>query len=266
MPLIDIGANLAHESFIEDFDAVLMRAHDAGVHRVVVTGSDLESSQQAIDLAERHPGRLFATAGLHPHHASDWGAPLCELMQGVAAEARIVAIGETGLDYFRDISPRDAQKDAFAAQLAIAADNNLPVFLHQREAHADFHAILKDHLPQLPCAVVHCFTDSADALDDYLALGCHIGITGWICDERRGETLYNAVPAIPDDRLMVETDSPYLMPRSIRPRPKTRRNEPANLSYVVASIAAARGQSVDEVAAFTTANAKRFFGLPTNRG
>jgi TatD DNase family protein len=264
MSLIDIGANLAHESFTEDFDAVLARASAAGVHRMVVTGSDLDSSQNAIALAERYTGQLFATAGLHPHHASDWNERLSALMQSAAATQRIVAVGETGLDYFRDISPRPVQQEVLVAQLTIAAENSLPVFLHQRDAHADFRAVVQDYLPRLPRAVVHCFTDSASALDDYLAMGCYIGVTGWICDERRGAELYRAVASIPDDRLMIETDSPYLMPRTIRPKPRTRRNEPANLPYVLASVAAARDQSIDDVAALTTANAERFFGLATN--
>lgn len=261
MTLIDIGANLAHESFAVDFDAVLERATDAGVDRVIVTGSDLTSSQRAIELAACYPGQLFATAGLHPHHASDWEQTLATLMQEAAGQAQIVAIGETGLDYFRDISPRKTQQAVFAAQLEIAVEYAMPVFLHQRDAHADFLAILSDYLPRLPRALVHCFTDTAAALDDYLALGCHIGITGWICDERRGKALFNAVPAIPDDRLMIETDSPYLMPRTIRPKPKTRRNEPAHLPYVATGVAAARSQSVEQVAATTSANAARFFGL-----
>lgn len=261
MTLIDIGANLAHESFAEDFDAVLGRAAEAGVDRLIVTGSDQASSQQSIELASRYPGQLFATAGLHPHHARDWDQTLAGLMQEAAGHARIAAIGETGLDYFRDISPRESQQAAFTDQLEIAVEHGIPVFLHQRDAHADFVAILRDYLPHLPRVVVHCFTDTAAALDDYLALGCYIGITGWVCDERRGAALFDAISAIPDERLMIETDSPYLMPRTIRPRPKTRRNEPAHLPYVLASVAAARGQTPDQVAAFTTANAERFFEL-----
>ena len=166
-----------------------------------------------------------------------------------------------GLDYFRNYSPRDVQIKAFEAQLAIAVEKHKPVFLHQREAHADFRDVLKTFRDQLPAAVVHCFTDSRDALDDYLEAGCHIGITGWVCDERRGRDLYENVARIPDDRLMIETDCPYLMPRTIRPKPKTRRNEPANLPWVLQTVAEARGQSPEAVAAHTHANAARFFGL-----
>ena len=265
MELTDIGANLAHESFAEDLDAVLSRAQAAGVSRLVVTGSDLHSNRHAISLAERYPGLCFATAGLHPHHAEDWCSELEQLIRDSAAARQLVAVGETGLDFFRDIAPRGAQEKAFAAQLAIACEHDMPVFLHQREAHARFLPILREYLPALPRAVVHCFTDSRDALDDYLEAGCHIGITGWVCDERRGRDLYENVARIPDDRLMIETDCPYLMPRTIRPKPKTRRNEPANLPWVVDTIAAARGQSVEQVATLTHANAARFFGLDAPR-
>ena len=172
-----------------------------------------------------------------------------------------MALGEAGLDYFRDLSPRDAQKRAFVAQLELAEAHGLPVFLHQRDAHGDFLAILREHRPNLRACVVHCFTDTRAALADYLALDCHIGITGWICDERRGQHLVEAVVDIPADRLMLETDAPYLMPRTIRPRPKTRRNEPANLPYVVQAVAAARDETVAQTAAHTTATARSFFEL-----
>ncbi|MES1939193.1 Sec-independent protein translocase TatD [Salinisphaera sp. T5B8] len=261
MELTDIGANLAHESFADDLDDVLARAEAAGVRRLVVTGSDLDSSEAAVDLAGRYPGQCFATAGLHPHHARDWSPAHEQLMRDSARAQRLVAIGETGLDFFRDIAPRDAQERVFAAQLAVACDHGLPVFLHQRDAHARFLPILREHLPHLTRAVVHCFTDSAQALDAYLDAGCYIGVTGWICDERRGRDLYDNVARIPDDRLMIETDCPYLMPRTIRPKPKTRRNEPANLPWVAETVAAARDQSVAQVAALTHANAGRFFAI-----
>ena len=261
MQLTDIGANLAHESFTEDLDAVLERATNAGVTRLVVTGSDLESSRASLDLAQRYPGQCFATAGLHPHHATDWDAPLETLMRAAAADGRLAAVGEMGLDFFRDISPRSVQEDVFAAQLAVACDYQLPVFLHQRDAHERFLPILREHMADLPRAVVHCFTDDGAALDSYIEAGCYIGITGWVCDERRGRDLYDNVLRIPDDRLMIETDAPYLMPRTIRPKPKTRRNEPANLPWILESVSAARDQSMETVAALTHANAGRFFGL-----
>lgn len=262
MELIDTGANLAHESFTEDLGAVLDRAHAEGVVQLVITGSDAASSRAALDLARRYPGRLHATAGLHPHHAAAWSPGMAELLRVHAGQPECRALGETGLDFFRDIAPRGIQERVFAEQLAIACETRMPVFLHQRDAHARFLPILREYLPDLPAAVVHCFTGSGEELDAYLAQDLYIGITGWICDERRGRHLAELVERIPDHRLLIETDSPYLMPRTIRPRPKTRRNEPANLPYVVETLARARAQTPETVAAFTSANARRFFNLP----
>lgn len=261
-PLIDIGANLADPSFDADRNAVLERASGAGVQHIVVTGSSQASNETAQELIADHPQLLSATAGLHPHHASDWCAALHGQIDHLAAAGKLVAVGEAGLDYFRDLSPRDAQRSAFVAQLELAATHALPVFLHQRDAHEDFIAILREHRPSLPACVVHCFTDTRDALGDYLALNCHIGFTGWICDERRGKHLIEAVIDIPAGRLMLETDAPYLMPRTIRPRPKTRRNEPANLPYVLTAVAAARSETAKQTAEHTTATAREFFKLP----
>lgn len=258
--LVDIGANLAHDSFDADLDAVLERAAAAGVAQIVVTGSSADSNLKALDLARRHRGRLYATAGLHPHHAADWNDALAAQMRELATMSEVVALGECGLDYFRNFSSHDDQRRAFAAQLAIAAQTGRPLFLHQRDAHADFQAMLREHRPQLRAVVVHCFTDTQAALEDYLALDCHIGITGWICDERRGAHLIDAVRIIPDERLMIETDAPYLLPRTA-PKVNHRRNEPAYLVWVVRALAAARGQPEDVVAQATSAAARAFFGL-----
>ena len=263
MELIDIGANLAHDSFDADRDAVLARARAAGVVQLVVTGSSLDSTRHAIELARQHPGTLYATTGLHPHHASEWNDELAARFRELAAAPQVVSLGECGLDYNRNYSTPMDQRRAFAAQLQMAIDLRKPLFLHQRDAHDDFLAMLREHRPQLGAVVVHCFTDTRDALRDYLALDCHIGITGWICDERRGRHLIDAVADIGDERLMLETDAPYLLPRTA---PKAlvganRRNEPALLRYVLDAVAQARGQSADTVARLSTANARRFFAL-----
>ena len=262
MNLIDIGANLAHESFDADLPAVLTRAANAGVKRIVVTGSCLESSRQALAMARQYPGQLFATAGLHPHHAAEYGAAHRQLFTEHGQLPEVVALGECGLDYFRDLAPREAQRAAFADQLRIAVEAGKPVFLHQREAHADFLPMLREVRGELVDCVVHCFTDTAQALDVYLALDCHIGITGWICDERRGQGLIDSVGRIPVERLMIETDAPYLMPRTLRPRPKSRRNEPMHLPAVLAAVADARGEDVGELAQGLTTTSARFFRLP----
>ncbi len=259
--LVDIGANLAHDSFDDDRDEVLQRAADAGVSRIVVTGSSDESNEKAAQLAEKHPGVLWSTAGVHPHHASDYSDDSDALIRRLATGGRIVAVGECGLDYFRNFSPRDAQLAAFRAQLDIAAETGLPVFLHQRDAHDDFVEMLEPMLPKLSRAVAHCFTGEHESLREYLALGLYIGVTGWICDERRGTHLKDIVSIVPDDRLMIETDAPYLLPRTIEPKPKTRRNEPMYLPEVLRVVAEARGQSEAHVAKMTAENAVTFFGL-----
>ena len=259
--LVDIGANLAHDSFDDDRDEVLQRAADAGVSRIVVTGSSDESNQKAARLAEKHPGVLWSTAGVHPHHASDYTGDSDALIRTLAAAGSIVAVGECGLDYFRNFSPRDAQLAAFQSQLDIAAETGLPVFLHQRDAHDDFVEVLEPMLPKLSRAVAHCFTGEHESLREYLAMGLYIGVTGWICDERRGKHLQDIVSIVPDDRLMIETDAPYLLPRTIEPKPKTRRNEPMYLPEVLRVVADARGQTVAHVAKITTENAEGFFGL-----
>ncbi|MBN8736439.1 MAG: TatD family hydrolase [Xanthomonadales bacterium] len=262
MQLIDIGANLTHESFRRDFDAVLERARKAGVARMVVTGASRVGSEHALALAREHPGTLHATAGVHPHHAGDYGAETDALLRALAREPEVVAIGETGLDYFRDLSPRPAQRAAFEKQLAIAVELRMPLFLHQRDAHEDFLALLKAARDQVPAVVVHCFTDQRRALFDYLDLDCHVGITGWVCDERRGVHLRELVREIPANRLMLETDAPYLLPRDIRPQPPHRRNEPMYLAHICEVVAGLRGETLEVTATQTTANARAFFGLP----
>ena len=260
--LIDIGANLAHDSFDSDRDEVIDRALAAGIDRLILTGSSEASNQAACELALERPGQLYSTAGVHPHHASDYSDSSHEAIRGLLAREPVVAVGECGLDYFRNFSPREAQRDAFERQLSLAVDSGLPVFLHQRDAHADFVEILRPVLPRLSRAVAHCFTGQRDELRELLDLGLYIGITGWICDERRGHHLQDIVGMIPDDRLMIETDAPYLLPRSLVPKPKSRRNEPVYLREVLRVVAEARGQSEEEVAAATTRTAEQFFGLP----
>ena len=267
MHLVDIGANLTHESFDRDLDAVLQRAREAGVVQMVVTGASREHSPRALELARRHPGMLYATAGVHPHHATEYTDECDAQMRALQAHPEVVAVGECGLDYFRDFSPRPAQRKAFERQLQIAADlaaagTPKPLFLHQRDAHADFMAVMRNFDGRRGPAVVHCFTGSREEMFDYLDQDWYIGITGWLCDERRGAHLREIVRHIPANRLMVETDSPYLLPRTLRPMPKDRRNEPAFLPHIVDELARDRGEPVAATAAASTANARTFFNLP----
>ena len=261
MQLVDIGANLTHESFHHDIEAVLGRARSAGVAQIVVTGASREGSIQAHALAQAHPGYLYATAGVHPHHASEYDDATDELLRALHRHADVLAVGEAGLDYHRDFSPRRDQVRAFERQLGLAMACGKPLFLHQRDAHEDFLACLKNVEGRIGPAVVHCFTAEKRELFDYLDRDYFIGITGWLCDERRGQHLRELVKNIPADRLMVETDSPYLLPRTLRPKPSHRRNEPSFLPHIVEELARDRGEAVEATAASTTATARAFFGL-----
>jgi TatD DNase family protein len=261
MELIDIGVNLAHRRFAADRDAVIHRAVTAGVTAMVVTGTSVRASQDARALAAAHRGTLWATAGIHPHEARDATPGALDALRALARQPEVRAIGECGLDFDRMFSSQADQERAFAAQLAIASEHALPVFLHERAAHDRFLAILREHRPLLTRAVVHCFTGTAAELDAYLALDVHIGITGWICDERRGVALRALIPRIPRDRLMIETDAPFLLPRDLPKRPADGRNEPALLPHVLASVARAAGRPIADIAADTTRVAREFFAI-----
>ncbi len=261
MELIDIGCNLGHDSFNADREEVIARAHDAGVAQMIVTGASEHGSIAALDIARTSPAHLYATAGIHPHLASEFNDETDSVIRELCAQPEVVAVGEAGLDYFRDFSPRDHQRHAFERQLHIAVDNGLPLFLHQRDAHADFIAILCQFRAQLNEIVVHCFTGTQAEMHECLELDCYIGITGWICDERRGTQMQNYMADIPADRLLIESDAPYLKPRNLRPRVKSHRNEPCWLPWIAATLAACRGESTERLAQQTTANARGFFRL-----
>ena len=260
--LIDIGVNLTHDSFDADRDEVIRAAATHGVRRLIVTGTSVTASARAIELAGAYPQRLYATVGIHPHHATEFDPHGIEALRGLLANASAVAVGECGLDYYRDFSPRDRQREAFCAQLELAAELRLPVFLHQRDAHEDFVAILRGVAPRLEGGVAHCFTGGPGELREYVDLGLHIGVTGWVCDERRGRELRQALPRAPLDRLLVETDAPYLAPRDLVPPPRGRRNEPRFLPHVLERLATLIGMPQSAVAETTTANAERLFRLP----
>ncbi|HUR38895.1 MAG TPA: TatD family hydrolase [Planctomycetota bacterium] len=257
--LVDIGANLSHKSFRSDLDAVLQRGRDAGVRRILVTGTSLDSTRAAIELARGKPGLLFATAGIHPHDASSASPEALAELAELARAPEVKSMGECGLDFDRDFSPRPAQEAAFEAQLELAASNRLPLFLHERAAHERFLAILARHRPRLGRAVVHCFTGTERELEAYLALDLHIGITGWICDDRRGAGLRPLMAKVPADRLMIETDAPYLTPPAAKA--PGRRNEPAFLPHVLEAVARGAGRPASQVAAETTRTAELFFGI-----
>jgi TatD DNase family protein len=259
--LVDIGANLTHDSFRDDLPAVMARAAGVGVRRLVVTGTSLAGSRAALALATASPGILWSTAGVHPHEAAGYDDAAEAGLAEMLADPRVVATGECGLDYHRDYSPRRAQRDAFGRQVDLAVRCRRPLFLHQRDAHADFLAILREQGRRLPGGVAHCFTGDPAQMEDYLVLGLYIGVTGWICDERRAGNLRAAVATLPLDRVVVETDCPYLLPRTLQPAPRSRRNEPAMLPEIVRVLAGFMRADPEQVAAASTANAERLFGL-----
>jgi len=253
--MIDIGANLTHSSFRDDLEAVVARARAAGVSTLIVTGTTVEESREAAAIAERFD--LHSTVGIHPHHAKDF-KDTAEL-KALAAHPRVVAIGECGLDFNRNYSPHPAQEECFTAQLELGLSLNKPLFLHSRDAHPRFSEIVKSMKVQR--AVAHCFTGEREELRSCLDLGLYVGITGWICDERRGRHLVELVREIPRDRLLLETDAPYLTPRDMKPQPKARRNEPAFLPHILKAVARALGRDAGELAAETARNARTLFGL-----
>jgi TatD DNase family protein len=255
--MIDIGANLTHSAFESDLPQVVARAREAGVAGVVVTGTAVDESMAAIRVAEQFD--FHATVGVHPHHARDCGPQTIPALRELAQHPRVVAIGECGLDFNRNYSPHPDQEKWFIAQLELGMSLDKPLFLHSRDAHPRFYEILKHH--NVRNAVAHCFTGENEELHAYLELDLYIGITGWICDERRGSHLVALVRDIPRERLLLETDSPYLTPRDMKPQPKARRNEPAFLPHIARAVARALGRSVEEVAAETSRNARTLFRL-----
>jgi TatD DNase family protein len=258
---IDIGVNLTNSRFDKDRQLVIEQAESVGVVGQIVTGTNLQESLQANKLCQQYPKQLYATAGCHPHDAKNFAAEHLPQLRQLLAEDKVVAVGECGLDFNRDFSPRDTQLEVFERQLILATECNKPVFLHERDAFEQQIQLLTKYRDKICGAVVHCFTGSKDQLITYLDLDLHIGITGWICDERRGQELQQIVHLIPDSQLMLETDAPYLTPRNIRPRPKSSRNLPQYLPHIAAEVAAIRKTSLEHLSEQCFNNTTQFFKL-----
>lgn len=262
-PLADICVNLLNGQFNSDRADVIARAKSNRVAFMAITATDLDSTRTAQTQLE--PGFSVCTAGIHPHDIGtaepDWLSQLRDLAQ----HPGVRAIGETGLDFNRNYSSQESQLVGFNAQIELAIELHKPLFVHDRESDGEVLNCLSRHR-NLPPVVVHCFTGSEDELDGYLAAGFYIGITGWLCDQRRGQPLRDIVTRIPLERLMIETDAPFLRPHNAPPNcvtaPVKRRNEPALLSYVVDVLAALYQRPADEIAAATYNNAIQFFGAP----
>ena len=258
--IIDIGVNLAHRSFRADRKQVIERAFAAGVQRMVITGTSVVGSQEGVRIAREYPGQLFATAGVHPHDSRNCTDATLSELRHLATHKEVVAIGECGLDFNRDFSPRPQQEKWFEAQVALAEEFQMPLFLHERDARQRFCEILAAGRKSVP-AVLHCFRGAREELKTYLEMGLHIGVTGWICDERRGMHLRELIKEIPLNRLMIETDAPFLAPRTMPTKPKDGRNEPAFLTYVLVAVADCLAKPLAAVAEATRKTAREFFRL-----
>lgn len=254
----DAGVNLFSSQFDADRQQVLQNARQAGVQTQLLIGSDLAETALNLAFCQQEAGCL-TTAGVHPHQAAavdeNWQAQLQQLLQA----DKVVAVGECGLDFNRMFSPRERQIQVFETQLALAKKNQKAVYLHERDAFdAQINLLKNNHISD---GIAHCFTGDSHQLKAYLELGLYIGITGWLCDERRGELLQQALQYLPLDRLVLETDAPYLLPRNLANKPKSRRNEPAFVSAIAEKIAELRGWSLSDIAAHSRRNTNLLFGL-----
>ncbi len=262
--MIDVGANLLNGQFKGDLDAVLERAWGAGVTHIIVTATTLDDAGSALELCAQHPN-LTCTAGIHPHLAKDAGAGWRARLRDLAQRPAVCAIGETGLDFNRDFSPRDLQRQVFADQIAIAGDLDMPLFVHDRDTDGAVFELLADYRGSPGQVLVHCFTGSRTDLERYLEAGYSIGITGWLCDASRGRELRRLAPAIPLERLVIETDAPYLFPHGATlDGGRRRRNEPCLLPVIAERLAQLYELPRAEIVRHTAANARRIFRLGTS--
>ena len=255
MRYIDIGLNLFCDAF-KDPDRILSDAREQEV-ACILTGSDAADNEKVYRYTLSHD--VWGTAGIHPHNASRAGEEDFLKIQEYQTSPRIVAVGECGLDYDRMFSPKEQQIDCLMKHIAIAEELQKPMFLHEREASVDFIPIFREHLPRLKRAVVHCFTGDRALLERYLEMGFYIGITGWICDDRRAQELRDAVKILPLDRVMLETDAPYLTPRNVKGLHRT--NVPQNVRYVAAALAEYMGVGEELLVKSAFENTVRFFEL-----
>ena len=254
----DICVNLSSNQLLHEAPEILYRAKQAGVDRIILVATDLQSAAAILPYAEQ--GFTYCTAGVHPHDAAHVEADWLSRLREAASDARVIAVGETGLDYFRNFSPRENQLACFQAQVEVALELDKPLFVHDRESEGDVYRVLTEAGANK--VVIHCFTGQEKELRAYLDAGFHIGVTGWVTEKKRGETLRKLLPLIPLERLMVETDAPYLKPHNLPSgMAQGRRNEPAFIPWVVEEVARSRGEASEVVAEATRRNTIRLFGL-----
>ena len=259
--LVDIGLNLMHSSFKKDRIEIIEEAKKVGVNQFIITGTNIQSSQMAAQYASQYPETLFSTSGVHPHDAKTCDETTMGKIEKIAENDCVVAIGECGLDYNRNFSPQDVQRKWFEAQIEVAEKLEMPLFLHEREAHEDLYNILKRHESVVEKSVVHCFTGTKQEAQNYIDLGCYIGVTGWICDMKRGKDLQEAVSVIPPEKLMIETDAPFLIPKNFDFKPKKNRNEPKYLPHILETIAYYMEIDSQELKKQVSKNTKEFFKI-----
>ena len=253
--LFDSHCHIDDERFDEDRDEVLHRMLEGGVTRYAVIGSDMATSRRAADFAAVHDG-AYAVVGIHPHDAVTYKEGDIDLLAQWVKEEKVAAIGEIGLDYYYDHSPRDVQREVCAMQMELAYQLNMPAVFHVRDAHGDMIDIMRAHAGRLPGGVIHCFSGSWETAKEYLRMGFYISFAGPVTF-KKAPKLQEAAVNVPRDRLLIETDSPYLAPEPKRGR----RNEPTHVRYVCEKIAELRGESIEEVAAYTTRNAMDMYRI-----
>lgn len=258
MAWFDSGINLFSEQFADDREQVIARSKSAGIDKHLLIASDLAECQQNLHWCQQHSDS-YTTAGVHPHQAGQVEANWLQQLQSILTEYPIVAVGECGLDFNRNFSSQDAQVDVFTKQLQLAKALQLPVYLHERDAFDTQLQLLKDHA--ICHGIAHCFTGDTTQLKAYLDLGLYIGITGWLCDERRNQTLVEALSYLPLDRICLETDAPFLLPRNLSPKPKSRRNEPAYLIAIASQLAQLKAIPLQQVETQCWQNSLTLFHL-----
>ncbi|MBC8227619.1 MAG: TatD family hydrolase [Gammaproteobacteria bacterium] len=257
---IDIGANLTHESFDQDREQVLENAIAAGLYKIIITATSVDETNRAIECTDINPSLLWATAGVHPHNAKNTSDNFIEELEKLSMHNKVIAIGECGLDYCRNFSTTEKQRAVFEKQIKLSLKTGLPLFLHQRDAHEDFITMLKEQSVDEIKGVTHCFTGDKGQLRDHLDLGLYIGITGWVCDPRRNQDLLESIKYLPMDRLLIETDAPYLMPKELEKKLKTRRNEPKYIREIAEFISNQKGIEVEDLANIAKNNTENLFG------
>lgn len=257
---IDIGINLTNKQFFNEHEEIINRALDHGVEHMVLTGTSIRGSKESAAIAEEYPEILFSTAGIHPHDAKSFNENSISELRKLLQLDHVVSVGECGLDFDRDFSPRPIQEKCYRAQLELSIETKKPLFLHERSAFKRFNEITDEYQSQLPEGVVHCFTGTLEEAKVYLDKGLYLGFTGAISDDRRFKHLEEVIRYVPLDRMMIETDAPFMLPKNM-PRMQNRRNEPSFLPYVAQTIAYLKKISIAEVADETTKTAREFFRL-----